>query len=103
MINIMLHGKEDKIHMHSSFICPESATCDMQPICNELITLEVHKQFVLWQKDFANTMIRHYHDHDVSYRIHRNCVYPDWQTMKSTQGIKMSFGGIQMKRKTRLN
>jgi len=69
--------------MSTSYICPDSATCSMQPVCSDLITLEVNNQFVLWQKDFASTMIKHYHDHGVPYRIHRNCAHPDWQTMKS--------------------
>jgi hypothetical protein len=37
----------------------------------------------MWQKDFAMTMIKHYHDHEIPYRIYRNCAHPDWQTAKS--------------------
>jgi hypothetical protein len=69
--------------MSTSYICPDSAICRMKQVCSNLITLEVNNQYVMWQKDFAITMIKHYHDHEIPYRIYRNCAHPDWQTKKS--------------------
>jgi hypothetical protein len=69
--------------MATSFVCPDFATCKMQHLCSDLITLEVNNQYVMWQKDFAMTMIKHYHDYEIPYRIYRNCDHPDWQTEKS--------------------
>ena len=71
--------------MATSFICPDSSTCKMQHVCGDFITLEVNNHHVMWQKDFALTMIRHYHDYGIPYRIHRNCTHPDWQSMKNVQ------------------
>jgi len=68
--------------MPTSYICPDSATCSMQHVCNDFITMEVNNQYVMWQKDFAITMIKHYHDHEVPYKISRNCAHPDWQARK---------------------
>ena len=75
--------------MPTSFICPDSATCRMQHVCIDLITLEVNNQYVMWQKDFALNMIKHYQDNGISYRIHRNCAHPDWEIMKNNKGAKL--------------
>lgn len=68
--------------MTASYVCPDTATCKMQQICRDLITLKVNNQYVMWQKEFAITMIRHYHDHEIPFRIYRNCAHPDWEMMK---------------------
>jgi hypothetical protein len=68
--------------MSASYICPDTATCRMHHVCRELITLEVNNQCVIWKKDFAVTMIRHYHNHEIPFRICRNCAHPDWDKMK---------------------
>ena len=66
--------------MPTSYVCPDSATCTMQDICSDLITLEVKNQYVTWEKDFAITMIKHYQDYEIPYKIYKNCTHPDWQT-----------------------
>ena len=70
--------------MPTSFICPDAATCRMKRVCSDFITLEVNNRYVIWLKDFATTMIKHYHDHEIPYRIYRNCTHPDWQNLKSS-------------------
>jgi hypothetical protein len=62
-------------------ICPDSPTCRMKQICREFISLEVNNQCVLWEKDFAIAMIRHYHNHEIPFSIRRNCTHPDWEKM----------------------
>jgi hypothetical protein len=37
-----------------------------------MLTLEVHGQLITWPKDFALTMMRYYHNHEVPFRVYRN-------------------------------
>jgi hypothetical protein len=69
--------------MATSFICPDFATCKMQDVCSDLITLEVDNKYFMWQRDFAMTMIKHYRDYGIPYRISKNCAHPDWQIEKN--------------------
>jgi len=69
-------------------ICPDSATCSMRRICSELMTLEVNDQCVLWEKDFAITMIRRYHNHEIPFRIRRNCAHPDWEAKRQSRHVQ---------------
>lgn len=61
----------------------------MQHVCSDFITLEVKNRYVMWQKDFAITMVKHYHEHEIPYRICRNCAHPDWQALKNVQGVEL--------------
>ncbi len=65
-----------------TFVCPDSVTCRIHKVCGEFITLEVNGRSVIWEKDFASTMIKQYHDHGIPYRIRRNCSHPDWLDKK---------------------
>jgi hypothetical protein len=69
--------------MTTSYICPDSTTCRRQHTCSDFITLEVKNQYVMWNKDFAITMVKHYQNYGIPYQIHRNCDHPAWQNEKS--------------------